>query len=159
MSSDNNSNNSEEDFSEVDNDEQEIIINNNKKSDNVVNIKGNGNLHFLPFKINYTGHCKVDAFFESLIEKKQIDCKNENAQNCKTSFRGRIFNGKKVNINEKFALTHLKLKRKGVINKCAVVVAKNEIKNYYIWKYDEEVPYNNNLLNMEKIMKNLDVLK
>ena len=182
-----NSNFSEDKFSDVEDeiyeDSNKIPISlksSNKEKDFEI---GNGNFHFLPAKINHTGHCQVNVYFDSLIEKKQnkyssmymipdeADNINSNTEqnlnanqnqddelsNYSTSFRGRIFNGKKVNLENKFSFSHLKVSKQGLSS--LVVKTKNEIKDYYIWKFDEEVEYNNNLLNMNQILTNLDVLK
>jgi len=55
------------------------------------------NLHYLPFKMNYNGEAEVDTYFESLIKKDEDKTGND----FKTSFRGRIFNGKRFDTYKK----------------------------------------------------------
>jgi hypothetical protein len=159
----------EESVSEFD-EKNKQIKNNYTSNSNISNLSktpsddfGNGNLHFLPAKISHTGPCRVDVFFDTLIQMKN---KNSNISetkqdqenkvtDCSTSFRGRIFNGKKIQPKSEFQISHLKMNNQG--NKL-IINSKKELESYYIWKYDEIVAYNNNFSNMDRIMKNLDVL-
>lgn len=124
--------------------------------------RGNGNLHFLPLKISHTGFCKVDSFFDPLIEPKNKN--NDNStNNFSSSFRGRMLKGKLKNLTnqtnetDKINLVHTKLyKCRGGNFKIGKI---NKIDNFFIWKFDEEIPYNHALLNIERTYRNLEVLK
>jgi hypothetical protein len=111
--------------------------------------------HFLPFRIPHTGESKVNIYFDSLIEPRY---KNDaNSEEYITSFRGRIFNGKKIKVdpdNHNFSKINY-------TNKKGTLTIKNleEINEYYIWKFDEEIELNNNLANMSSLLKSLDILK
>src|SRR5690349_19027086 len=105
MSAENSENEIQED--ENQSEEEEIIKSTVSKTKNLAQIYenknfelGNGNLHFLPMKISYTGYCRVSSFFDPLIEKRNINsnCKINNieeAEHYTGSFRGRLLNGKK----------------------------------------------------------------
>lgn len=151
--------------------EEENVINFDNeiaKNESKIRIKenkeGNNKLHFLPFKIFHTGPCKVSTYFDPLIETTgaNVDSKiiQENKPlDCKTSFRGRILKGKHVKINDQFSLRRVTLQRKGIKTQKVIVKSVKDLNDYYIWKFDEEVPYNNTLLNLNTIVSNMDVLK
>ena len=109
---------------------------------------GNGNIHFLPAKISYKGFANVDIFFDPLI-------KNDKNMNYETSFRGKYLKGKNVSSEVKL----------NFINAEKISKNRMEIKNiystnsFYTWKFDEDIPYNNNLLNINEIMNQLQSLK
>jgi hypothetical protein len=114
---------------------------------------GNGNLHFLPVKISHSGHSRVDVFFDSLIE-------NRSGKNIgydyTTSFRGRVFNGKKVLLTDENKLHHLRTNKEG--NEFTICSSK-EVPEFYIWKFDEGINSDNNLLSISSILTDLKVLK
>jgi hypothetical protein len=113
----------------------------------------NGNFHFLPVKIDYTGYSKVNTFFDTLIEDKTIG----DNYNYTASFRGRLFNGKKVNNQNKFKIHHTVLSK---IDKNKFVVKKLDgIENFYVWKFDDKFNNNERNMNFEKILNNLNILK
>ena len=109
---------------------------------------GNGNIHFLPAKISYKGFANVDIFFDPLI-------KNDKNMNYETSFRGKYLKGKNVSSEVKL----------NFINAEKISKNRMEIKNiystnsFYTWKFDEDIPYNNNLLNINEIMNQLFIFK
>lgn len=113
----------------------------------------NGNFHFLPVKVDYTGHSKVNTYFDTLI----VDKTNGDNSDFTTSFRGRLFNGKKVNNQNKFKITHTILskkdKNKFTINRI------DEINNFYVWKFDDKFNNKERNLNFEAILNNLNILK
>lgn len=117
----------------------------------------NKNLHFLPVKISHTGRCKASVFFNPLIEKKQINKNSTSDDNdYTTSFRGRIFNGKKIEKSNSYNLKYLKTsKRENNYN----VISQQNVENFYLWKFDEMVPSNNTLISMNEILNDLKVLK
>jgi hypothetical protein len=115
---------------------------------------GNGNLHFLPVRIAHNGHSRVDVFFDPLIEKKTGY--NNGDYDFKSSFRGRVFNGKRIILSEENKLLHLRTNKEG---SQYTILASKEVPDYYIWKFDEEISSNNNLLNISSILKDLEVLK
>lgn len=120
----------------------------NNKNQNKIkskNLKGNGNLHYLPFKMNYDGYAEVDTFFESLMKKD-----DEKNCNFKTSFRGRIFNGKRIDtyqkelndlenneISNNFGILFAHYKKDDNHN----VIFENEtnLNDFYVWKFDEDL--------------------
>ena len=113
----------------------------------------NGNLHLLPVKIDYTGHSKVNTFFDTLIEDKT----NGDNFNYTASFRGRLFNGKKVNNQNKYKMNHTVLSK---IDKNMFTVKRiDEIENFYVWKFDDKFNNKERNLNFEKILNNLNILK
>jgi len=162
-----NSESDEEDFFEDNSYTQVFQQLKDKKKKPPTNLIGNGKMHFLPFKIKYNGYAPVDSFFDSLIQNKDMagisnsnnDLNNINKSsiNYTTSFRGRILNGKKLNNNYNFSIRNLKIKKSDT-NK-VIVMNSIKIEDAYVWKFDEEIPYNNNLLNIECILNNMNVLK
>ncbi len=168
LNSDNEYHNLEEDGSYSESKETNLQHQNNltcsekeNMSKSTIDDAGNNNLHFLPAKISHTGPCRVDAFFDSLIQIKNtnsnIQGNNQEKEviDCSSSFRGRIFNGKKIHKKSEFQITHLKVNNQGRKLK---INSKKDFESYYVWKYDEIILYNNNLSNMDRIIKNLDVL-
>jgi len=112
--------------------------------------------HFMPFRIPYTGHCNVNVYFDSMIEPSNKN--DSNSENLVNSFRGRTFQGKKIIVDkENFGFQKINYtKKKGSslgVNKV------EEIEEYHIWRFDEEVLPDINLRNMSNLMKSLDILK
>jgi hypothetical protein len=153
----------EDSFSEVNPDEEnmneddessEVIIKSQKINQSELKpLKRN--THFLPFRIPYTGQCNTNVYFDSLIEPRRGS--NPNSDEYITSFRGKFFNGKKIKVaDQKFNLIKINQTNHKGSNKINKL---EEIDEYYIWKFDEEIPYDNNLLNMSNILKSLDILK
>jgi len=137
------------------------------------NYRGNGNLHYLPYKMNFDGYTEVDTFFESLMK----DSQNKN-HDYTTSFRGRVFNGKKIdaylnyesdkdntnnksmdcNYKNKFGVFHAIFNKDD--NGNFDLTHETNLKNFYIWKYDEDFDLykNQNLVNIDKLVEDLGKL-
>ena len=124
---------------------------------------GSSILHILPIKLNDKNNCQrkpVDEYFEKFIKKNE-DEKNDD-YDC-TLFRGRLLNGKKINIenNENLKINYVVLEKDEENEK-----EKNEYKisinrkvnEYYVWKYDSSIEKDNNLLLLENNIKKLDIL-
>lgn len=153
--------NDENNDSELDNE-----INKDDNFENKVNLKSKGksanykgkkNLHYLPLKMEYDGYAEVDRFFEPLIQKDQT--KEENNYYT-TSFRGRVFNGKRIQTyldDEKanFGVVQASYKKDDKGN----LYLENEInlKDFYVWKFDENLD-NYNYQSLFQINKLVDDL-
>ena len=124
---------------------------------------GSSILHILPIKLNDKNNCQrkpVDEYFEKFIKKNE-DEKNDD-YDC-TLFRGRLLNGKKINIenNDNLKINYVVLEKDEENEK-----EKNEYKisinrkvnEYYVWKYDSSIEKDNNLLLLENNIKKLDIL-
>jgi hypothetical protein len=149
---------SEEEYFSEGSEEEGVKAINNKKIENTSLVPknfeiGNGFVHIFPFKICHTGPCRVKSFFDTQIEPNH---NLENNLNYTASFRGRILNGKRITTNDSFNVTHLKLQNKE--NNMFRIEKSREIKDYFVWKFDEEVPYNDSFVNLQKLLKNLEVL-
>ena len=100
----------------------------------------------------------VDDYFEKYIEKGNEDNYKDYDV---TLFRGRILNGKKVNIEDK---NNLKIdyvilnKENDDKNENYKISINRKVNDYYVWKYDSSIENDNNLMNLEKNIKKLDVL-
>jgi hypothetical protein len=114
---------------------------------NKISFDEDSHVHFLPAKFVHTGKCKVDNYFTPLI----ID----NNNSLQGSLRGRKLNGIKKSVsNFNFYYTkYIKKEKKLEAEKVL------KIKNYSIWKYDESIEHNNPLVNIERIIKELNILK
>lgn len=137
------------------------------------NFKGNGNMHYLPYKMNYDGYARVDIYFDSLIKENNNNNLEQNKRNYKdkhnyiskseykTSFRGRIFNGNKINLKEEnsmFGVMHVAVNKDKENN--LTFLSGNNLDSYYVWKFDENIDFykKQNLLNMNKIITDLNKL-
>ena len=150
----------EESFGEIDESEYK---NNKQRNENKTGkdiemdstVEGRKYTHFLPFKIPFTGECKVNVYFDPLIEPRYKN--DDNSEEYTTSYRGRIFNGKKIIINpDEYTFNKI-----SYTNKKGTLTVKNveEMNNIYLWKFDEEIEHNNSLTNMNHLLKSLDILK
>ena len=120
---------------------------------------GSSTLHFLPIKLKDDKECQrkpVDEIFEKFIEKGKEDNFKDYEQ---TLFRGRILNGKKIDIEENndFKLNYLSLNKEenGTEYKIGI---NRKVNEFYVWKFDSSIENDNNLMNLEKNMKKLDIL-
>ena len=117
--------------------------------------KGSDILHILPAKLqkqNNAIKAPVDKYFESNIINENASL---NEYIC--YFRGRKLNGKKYKVPENINLEYyelLKEKKK----EDYIINQSKDIKEYYIWKYDENIKLNEPMTNIEKTLKNFDFL-
>ena len=120
---------------------------------------GSSTLHFLPIKLKDDKECQrktVDENFEKFIEKS----KENNYQDYdETLFRGRILNGKKINIEENndFKINYVSLNKENENDDYKIGINR-KVNEFYVWKYDSSIETDNNLINFEKNMKKLDIL-
>jgi hypothetical protein len=114
---------------------------------NKIKYDENSHVHFLPAKFGYNGQCKVDCYFTPLII--------ENNNSLTGSLRGRKLNGVKKQVKN-FNLFYSRLSKNEKKLKTEKVL---KIKNYSVWKYDEDIEHNNPLVNVERIIRELDILK
>ena len=120
---------------------------------------GSSTLHFLPIKLKDDKECQrktVDENFEKFIEKS----KENNYQDYDvTLFRGRILNGKKINIEENndFKINYVSLNKENENDDYKIGINR-KVNEFYVWKYDSSIETDNNLINFEKNMKKLDIL-
>ena len=120
---------------------------------------GSSILHFLPIKLKDDKECQrkpVDENFEKFIEKS----KENNYQDYdETLFRGRILNGKKINIEENndFKINYLSLNKEENEQEYKIGINR-KVNEFYVWKFDSSIENDNNLMNFEKNMKKLDIL-
>jgi len=122
---------------------------------------GSSTLHILPIKLKDKISCQrkaVDEYFEKFIAKNE-DQKNGD-YDC-ALFRGRVLNGKKINIenNDNFKINYVELMQEDESNNNEYKTLINrKVNEYYVWKYDQLIEKDNNLLMLEKNMKKLDIL-
>ena len=121
---------------------------------------GSSVLHILPVKLNDAKKCQrkpVDELFEKFIIKNE-DEKNDNYDSC--LFRGRLLNGKKINIenNDNFKMNYIELIKDEENNNDYKISINRKVNEYYVWKYDSTIEKDNNLLMLENNMKKLDIL-
>ena len=122
---------------------------------------GSSILHILPLKLNDDNECQrksVDKLFEKYIGK---DTEDNYKDYDTTLFRGRILNGKKINIekNNKFKINYVNLNKENEDNNDEYKISINrKVNEYYVWKYDQSIENDNNLMLLEKNIKKLDVL-
>ena len=74
-------------------------------------------------------------------------------------FRGRILNGKKINIeeNNNFKINYVSLNKENEDDDYKIGINR-KVNEFYVWKYDSSIEDDNNLINFEKNMKKLDIL-
>ena len=149
ISEENNSNNSYDNISE---EEKKIEKTKSKK----ISI-GSSILHFLPIKLKDIKECQrksVDEFFEKYIQKNNEDNYKEYDT---TLFRGRILNGKKINLenNNNIKINYIILNKENDEYKIGI---NRDVKEYYVWKYDSSIENDNNLMKLENNIKKLDIL-
>lgn len=127
-----------------------------------IQTKGSGVFHILPAKLN----CKqsfndnVDGYFETRIDvndtSEHIQCKY------RTFFRGRGLYGNKYNMNSNcnVNMTHYELVNEDISKKNTYVVNKvNDINEYYLWKYDENIQKEDEVFsNIDEFISKLSVL-
>ena len=122
---------------------------------------GTSTLHILPFKLNDILICQrkpVDEYFEKFIKKNEEE--KEDDYYC-TLFRGRLLNGKKINIENKdnFRINYIELSKEEDNNENSYKITVNRnVNDYYIWKYDSKIEKDNNLMNLENNLQKLDIL-
>ena len=120
---------------------------------------GSSTLHFLPIKLKDDKECQrkpVDENFEKFIEVS----KDDNYKDYDTTlFRGRILNGKKINIegNDNFKINYVSLNKENENDDYKIGINR-KVNDFYVWKYDSSIEDDNNLINFEKNMKKLDIL-
>jgi hypothetical protein len=127
-----------------------------------IQTKGSGVFHILPAKLNCTHsfNDNVDGYFETRIDvnntSEHIQCKY------KTFFRGRGLYGNKYNTNgnANVNMTHYELVNDEINNTNTYVVNKvNDINEYYLWKYDENIPMEDEVFNnIDEFISKLSVL-
>ena len=122
---------------------------------------GTSTLHILPVKLNDKNKIQrkpVDEYFEKYIKKNEEE-KNDNYDY--TLFRGRLLNGKKINIenNEHYHINYIELIKEEESNENKYKISANKkVNEYYVWKYDSLIEKDNNLILFENNIKKLDIL-
>ena len=122
---------------------------------------GSSTLHFLPMKLKDNNKCQrkeVDNLFEKFIEK-QTENNYENYDT--TLFRGRILNGKRINIeeNNNLKINYVSLNKENDTKNDEYKISINrKVNDYYVWKYDASIENDNKLMMLEKNLKKLDIL-
>ena len=117
--------------------------------------KGSDILHILPAKLqkqNNAIKAPVDKYFESNIINENASL---NEYIC--YFRGRKLNGKKCKVPENINLEYYELLKEKKKEDYTINQSK-DIKEYYIWKYDEKIMLNTPMTNIEKTLSNFDFL-
>ena len=122
---------------------------------------GSSTLHFLPMKLKDNNKCQrkeVDNLFEKYIEKQT----EKNYENYDTTlFRGRILNGKRINIeeNNNLKINYVSLNKENDTKNNEYKISINrKVNDYYVWKYDASIENDNKLMMLEKNLKKLDIL-
>ena len=122
---------------------------------------GSSTLHFLPMKLKDNNKCQrkeVDNLFEKFIEK-QTENNYENYDT--TLFRGRILNGKRINIeeNNNLKINYVSLNKENDTKNDEYKISINrKVNDYYVWKYDASIENDNKLMMLEKNLKKLYIL-
>ena len=121
---------------------------------------GSSILHILPVKLNDDNKCQrkpVDEYFEKYIKKNEEE-KSDNYES--TLFRGRLFNGKKISLENKenFKINYIELIKEEDNDNSYKISINKKVNDYYVWKYDSLIEKDNNLINLEKNMQKLDIL-
>ena len=121
---------------------------------------GSSILHILPVKLNDDNKCQrkpVDEYFEKYIKKNEEE-KSDNYES--TLFRGRLFNGKKISLENKenFKINYIELIKEEDNDNSYKISINRKVSDYYVWKYDSLIEKDNNLINLEKNMQKLDIL-
>ena len=122
---------------------------------------GSSTLHFLRMKLKDNNKCQrkeVDNLFEKYIEK-QTENNYENYDT--TLFRGRILNGKRINIeeNNNLKINYVSLNKENDTKNDEYKISINrKVNDYYVWKYDASIENDNKLMMLEKNLKKLDRL-
>ena len=121
---------------------------------------GSSILHILPVKLNDDNKCQrkpVDEYFEKYIKKNEEE-KRVNFES--TLFRGRLFNGKKISLENKenFKINYIELIKEEDNDNSYKISINRKVSDYYVWKYDSLIEKDNNLINLEKNMQKLDIL-
>ena len=121
---------------------------------------GSSILHILPVKLNDDNKCQrkpVDEYFEKYIKKNEEE-KRDNFES--TLFRGRLFNGKKISLENKenFKINYIELIKEEDNDNSYKISINRKVSDYYVWKYDSLIEKDNNLINLEKNMQKLDIL-
>lgn len=135
-----------------DNDEPQKI-----KANDFTKSKKTELIHFLPCQINYNGFAPVSTFFEPTIRPDTV-----NEKYLLSSFRGKLFRGKKINLKlqivelEKLGKKELAEQEKNLTK--LSVTSSETVKDYYVWEFDKFISEHNNLANIEKILSDLNVL-
>ena len=128
---------------------------NNKLSIKRYKLHGTHNLHILPVKLNGTNFddCPVENYFEPTI--------NINENECEGAFRGRPLKGKTFKNepkNSNYTLEIYTIDNRQSKNNELKIVGIDNIENYTIWKYDENIEENNTFNNLNQVIKDLSVL-
>ena len=100
----------------------------------------------------------LDNLFEKYIEK-QTENNYENYDT--TLFRGRILNGKRINIedNNNLKINYVSLNKENDTKNDEYKISINrKVNDYYVWKYDASIENDNKLMMLEKNLKKLDIL-
>ena len=100
----------------------------------------------------------LDNLFEKYIEK-QTENNYENYDT--TLFRGRILNGKRINIeeNNNLKINYVSLNKENDTKNDEYKISINrKVNDYYVWKYDASIENDNKLMILEKNIKKLDIL-
>lgn len=122
---------------------------------------GSSVLHILPVKLNDNNKCQrkpVDEYFEKYIKKNEEI--NTDNYDC-TLFRGRLLNGKKINIENKddFKINYIELiQSEENENNEYKIKTNRKVNEYYVWKYDSLIEKDDNLMALVDNMKKLDIL-
>lgn len=118
--------------------------------------KGSDFLHILPAKFNnYESSFKapVDSFFETRIKEE-----NPETNKCTSRLRGRLLNGQKVNSEKsKVYMNYLELLK--VDSNSYQINQEREIKDFYVWKFDEPLRYKEPLTDLEDVFTKLQALE
>lgn len=134
----------------VDNDANpsEELNDNESNNSESKTISENPNLHLLPCRIHHSGPAEVSAYFDSIIKP---DEKYSQQGYYQTSFRGKLFNGKKIERKVfKMRMEEDKGQRR--------LVQVGEFDCFYKWKFDEKILENENVVDIESIIEDLKVL-
>lgn len=142
--------------------EQKELDNNNNNNDDDESIhlpkktvdKGSNVFHILPAKFNnnFSTLEPVNSYFETHIEKK--------GEYYHTHLRGRLLNGKKYEIpdNSNITFGYVEMIKAHNTKNEYMITQTKDIKQYYLWKYDEDILLEEPMSNLNKLIGKFDVL-
>ena len=113
-------------------------------------------VHFLPCRFEFDGVSQVKEFFSTQIKENKNDLSIGSNQYT-SSFRGKLFNGKKIELNDNLKCNYIEVKQQG--NESMKLEKINNIDHYFYWRFDEEIMESHVLGNLRNFADKLSVLK
>lgn len=141
---------SESDFEETIQQEEPKVINKPKGGFDYRSMR-NGDLHMLPFTLDYNGKADVDVYFHYSQKERDVDSYSAN-------FRGMAINGKKISI-DKGNTNSFYVDYENVTPSFCKSNRSVKINDLYVWNFAEDVSRNQNIRNINMLLDTLDLLQ